>query len=188
MSTLAPLRGWESFAGQVVEVGHLDLPDLTGRRVAVLVTDARTTAAVAKVVAAADLVKVFHSTPTWVIPRLGLPGPVAAPVRRALRSGPAARSGVTALLGRAHLRRSVPDPWTRRQLTPDPHGELPPVTCSSRFYRALQHPSCQLVTWPIATVSPAGIRTCDGIEHAVDRIVVADGTDLAGRPTPSAHA
>ena len=57
---------------------------------------------------------------------------------------------------------------------------------SSDYYPALQRDNCKLISWPIATLSPAGIRTSDGVEHHVDCIVFATGYDvhLDGPPFP----
>ncbi len=44
--------------------------------------------------------------------------------------------------------------------------------------------NCKLIDWPIATISPVGIRTSDGVEHHLDCIVFATGYDvhLTGPP------
>jgi cation diffusion facilitator CzcD-associated flavoprotein CzcO len=57
---------------------------------------------------------------------------------------------------------------------------------SSDYYPALQRDNCKLIDWPIATLSPAGIRTSDGVEHHLDAIVFATGYDvhLTGPPFP----
>ncbi|MCL4287526.1 MAG: hypothetical protein KJ006_07760 [Thermoleophilia bacterium] len=46
---------------------------------------------------------------------------------------------------------------------------------SSYFLPALQRPDVELVTEPIAAITPAGLRTADGREHAVDCIIWATG-------------
>jgi cation diffusion facilitator CzcD-associated flavoprotein CzcO len=55
---------------------------------------------------------------------------------------------------------------------------------SSDYYPALQRDNCKLIDWPIATMSPVGIRTGDGIEHHLDCVVFATGYDvhLTGPP------
>jgi cation diffusion facilitator CzcD-associated flavoprotein CzcO len=93
-------------------------------------------------------------------------------------------TGLVARLGRAHLRRQVSDPWLRRQLTPDFTPGCKRMLISSDYYPALQQANCKLIDWPIATVSPVGIRTSDGVEHHLDCIVFATGYDvhLTGPP------
>jgi len=89
-------------------------------------------------------------------------------------------------IGLAHLRVSVKDPWLRRQLTPDFRAGCKRMLMSSDFYPALQRENCKLITWPIATISPIGLRTSDGVEHDLDCIVFATGYDvhLDGPPYP----
>ncbi|GAB4938896.1 hypothetical protein MAHJHV51_10030 [Mycobacterium avium subsp. hominissuis] len=95
-------------------------------------------------------------------------------------------TSLVARLGKAHLRAQVKDPWLRRQLTPDFRPGCKRMLVSSDYYPALQRDNCKLIDWPIATLSPAGIRTSDGIEHHLDCIVFATGYDvhLTGPPFP----
>jgi hypothetical protein len=44
---------------------------------------------------------------------------------------------------------------------------------SDEYYRAIDSGSCLFVSWPIARITALGVRTCDGLEHRVDAIVVA---------------
>jgi len=93
-------------------------------------------------------------------------------------------TSLVARLGKAHIRSQVSDPWLRRQLTPDFTPGCKRMLISSDYYPALQRDNCKLIDWPIATMSPAGIRTSDGIEHHVDCVVFATGYDvhLTGPP------
>ena len=84
----------------------------------------------------------------------------------------------------AFLRHQVKDKWLRRQLTPDFTIGCKRVLMTSDYYPALQQPNCKLITWPIATISPKGIRTAEGIEHQVDCIVFATGFDICKTGTP----
>ena len=153
-------------------------------------------------------VKVFQRTPGWVLPRLDVATPPAvqtvfakAPAvqqlaRQALYWGHEASAtalvwdtpltSLVARLGKMHLRRQVKDPWLRRQLTPDFTPGCKRMLVSSDYYPALQRDNCKLIDWPIATLSPVGLRTSDGIEHHVDCIVFATGYDvhLTGPPFP----
>ena len=152
--------------------------------------------------------KVFQRTPGWVLPRFDFATPPAvqtvfakAPAvqqlaRQALYWGHEASAtalvwntpltSVVARLGRMHLNRQVKDPWLRRQLTPDFTPGCKRMLVSSDYYPALQRDNCKLIDWPIATLSPVGVRTSDGIEHHLDCIVFATGYDvhLTGPPFP----
>src|SRR6185312_13991947 len=178
------------------------------KRVGVIGTGASAIQIVPELVKQAEFVKVFQRTPGWVLPRWNPPTPPAVQslfekvpgtqqlAREALFWGHEASAlalvwnspltSVVAGLGRLHLRRSVKDPWLRRQLTPSFTPGCKRMLISSDYYPALQRDNCKLIDWPIATLSPVGLRTSDGIEHHLDCIVFATGYDvhLHGPPFP----
>ncbi len=203
------IRGLKSYRGHKIHSGRWDHDyDFTGKRVAVIGTGASAIQIIPELVKQADFVKVFQRTPCWVLPRLDAPTPPAVQAlftkvpaaqqlaRQALFWGHEASAtalvwntpltSLVARLGRAHLRREVKDPWLRRQLTPDFAPGCKRMLVSSDYYAALQRDNCKLIDWPIATLSPVGIRTADGIEHHLDCIVFATGYDvhLTGPPFP----
>ncbi|MGI8492310.1 MAG: flavin-containing monooxygenase [Acidimicrobiales bacterium] len=209
-ASLPAMRGIDRYRGHKIHSARWDHSyDMAGKRVAVIGTGASAVQIIPELVGTAERVKVFQRTPGWVMPRPNVRVPAVA--KRLFRTVPvtqdAARAGLfwtmeTAALGlvwdtpittalaaagRAHLRAAVKDPWMRRQLTPDFRPGCKRTLTSSSYYRALQEPNCELVTWPIATLSPDGVRTSDGIEHAVDCIVFATGFEVshrAGFPFP----
>ena len=206
---LPDIRGVDSYEGKVIHSARWDHDyDFTGKRVAVIGTGASAVQIIPELVKQADFVKVFQRTAGWVLPRMDLPIPAAAQelfakvpatqqlARQALYWGHEVSAtamvwdtpltGLVARLGRAHLRRQVKDPWLRRQLTPDFTPGCKRMLVSSDYYPALQRDNCKLIDWPIATISPVGIRTSDGIEHHLDAIVFATGYDvhLTGPPYP----
>lgn len=201
------IRGLDSYRGHTIHSARWDHDyDVTGKRVGVVGTGASAVQIVPELVKTAGSVKVFQRTPGWVMPRLdvamtpavhALFGKVPAVqqlARQALFWGHEASatalvwdtplSALVAQLGKVHLRLAVKDPWLRRQLTPDFTPGCKRMLLSSDYYPALQRDNCKLIDWPIATLSPAGIRTCDGIEHHLDAIVFATGYDvhLTGPP------
>ncbi|MCV7151956.1 flavin-containing monooxygenase [Mycolicibacterium pyrenivorans] len=206
---LPGIRGIETYRGHKVHSAAWDEDyDFTGKRVAVIGTGASAVQIVPELVKTAQFVKVFQRTPGWVLPRLDVRVPdgvqalfAAAPAtqnlaRQALYWGHEAAaaalvwdtpvSRLVARLGRAHLHRQVSDPWLRRQLTPEFTPGCKRMLISSDYYPALQRDNCKLIDWPIATLSPVGIRTSDGVEHHLDAIVFATGYDvhLSGPPFP----
>ena len=46
---------------------------------------------------------------------------------------------------------------------------------SGNYYRAVGKPNASMVTDPITTITPTGIRTADGEHHDLDVIVLATG-------------
>ncbi|MEB3049145.1 NAD(P)/FAD-dependent oxidoreductase [Mycolicibacter sp. MYC123] len=208
-SSFPAIRGLQTYTGHKIHSARWDPDyDFTGKRVAVVGTGASAVQIIPELVEQAGFVKVFQRTPGWVIPRLDVAMP--ASVQELFAKVPAAQqlarqalfwgheasatalvwntplSGLVAQLGKAHLRATVKDPWLRRQLTPDFTPGCKRMLVSSDYYPALQRDNCKLISWPIATISPAGIRTSDGVEHHVDAIVFATGYDvhLTGPPFP----
>ena len=207
--TFPDIRGLDTYRGRKIHSAAWDHDyDFTGKRIGVIGTGASAVQIVPELVETAGFVKVFQRTPGWVLPRVDPPTPAADPTlfakvpaaqelaRQALYWGHEASaaalvwntplSGLVARLGKAHLRRAVDDPWLRRQLTPDFTPGCKRMLVSSDYYPALQRDNCKLIDWPIATLSPPGIRTSDGVEHHLDAIVFATGYDvhLSGPPFP----
>ena len=207
--SLPDIRGIDTYRGRTIHSAAWDHDfDVTGKRVAVIGTGASAVQIVPELVKTAAFVKVFQRTPGWVLPRPDVEMP--ASVQALFAKVPAAQelarqalfwgheacaaalvwntplSGLVATLGRAHLRATVKDAWLRRQLTPDFTPGCKRMLISNDYYPALQRENCKLIDWPIATISPAGIRTSDGVEHHLDAIVFATGYDvhLSGPPFP----
>ncbi len=207
------IRGLDSYRGHKIHSARWDHDyDFAGKRVAVIGTGASAVQIVPELVKRAGFVKVFQRTPCWVLPRLDpfLGGATPPAVQTLFTKLPAAQdltrqalfwgheasatalvwdtplTSLVARVGRAHLRARVKDPWLRRQLTPDFRPGCKRMLVSSDYYPALQRDNCKLIDWPIATLSPVGIRTSDGIEHHLDCIVFATGYDvhLTGPPFP----
>ena len=201
------IRGLDSYRGHKMHSARWDHEyDFAGKRVAVIGTGASAIQIIPELVKQAAFVKVFQRTPCWVLPRLDVPTPLA--VQNLFTKVPAAQqlarqvlfwgheasatalvwdtplTSLAARLGRVHLRAQVKDPWLRRQLTPDFRPGCKRMLVSSDYYPALQRDNCKLIDWPIATLSPVGIRTSDGVEHHLDCIVFATGYDvhLTGPP------
>jgi cation diffusion facilitator CzcD-associated flavoprotein CzcO len=208
-SSLPEIRGIDSYRGSKILSSRWDHDyDLSGKRVGVIGTGASAIQIVPKLVKQAEFVKVFQRTPGWVLPRLNPPTPPA--VQSLFEKVPAAQqlarealfwgheasalalvwnsplTSLVARLGRLHLRYAVKDPWLRRQLTPGFTPGCKRMLISSEYYPALQRKNCKLIDWPIATLSPVGVRTSDGVEHHLDCIVFATGYDvpLHGPPFP----
>jgi cation diffusion facilitator CzcD-associated flavoprotein CzcO len=206
-ASLPNIPGIETYQGHTIHSAGWDHDyDFAGKKVAVVGTGASGVQIIPELVKVAESVKVFQRTPGWVIPRVNtatggwlkrlykdVPG-----VERLMRSawywghesvalGVVWDSPFTRLVeavSLANLRRQVKDPWLRRQLRPDFSAGCKRLLMSSDYYPALQADNCKLVTWPIARLSPQGIRTVEGIEHRFDCIVFATGFDVAKTGTP----
>lgn len=203
------IPGIDSYEGHKIHSARWDHDyDFTGKKVAVVGTGASGVQIVPELVKVAESVKVFQRTPGWVIPRVNTPTggwlkrlykelPLAEKLARSawywghesvalgvVWESPFTR--VVEAVSLANLRLQVKDSWLRRQLKPDFSAGCKRLLMTSDYYPALQADNCKLVTWPIARLSPKGIRTVEGIEHQFDAIVFATGFDVskAGTPIP----
>lgn len=208
-ASLPKIRGIEDYRGAKILSARWDHDfDFAGKSIAVIGTGASAVQIVPELVKVAGSVKVFQRTAGWVMPQLdGEIPPIAQEVfarfplaqqaaraalfgvHEVMATGLVWNTPVTTLLqqvGKLHLRRAVKDKWLRRQLTPDFRAGCKRMLISSDYYPALQQDNCKLITWPIATITPDGLRTSDGLEHHVDAIVFATGYDvhLEGPPYP----
>ncbi|RZL09132.1 MAG: hypothetical protein EOP40_10905 [Rubrivivax sp.] len=165
------LRGLEAYAGLKLVLAHgLDGMALRGLRVALIGIDAQAVRLLPELARQAAVLKVFQHTPQWVLPgELGPQGDALKPAAW----GPL-KARVAQWRARRHLHRQVREPWLRRQLLPQYRlGTGRTVSFSNEFYPALLQPHCELVTWPIDRLCEDGIRTCDGLVHQVDCVIVA---------------
>ena len=180
--------------------------DFEGKKIAVVGTGASAVQIVPELVKIADTVKVFQRTPGWTLPRMN-PKVQAGTKRRYARypqTQTLARSlwfwghesvalgvvwktpltRIVELVGRAHLRRQVRDPWLRRQLTPRFRAGCKRLLMTSDYYPALQKPTLHVGDLADRDASPKGIRTVEGVEHQFDAIVFATGFDVSKTGTP----
>lgn len=203
------IPGIDSYEGHKIHSARWDHDyDFTGKKVAVIGTGASGVQIVPELVKVAQLVKVFQRTPGWVLPKVN--GATSGWAKRLYKNVPLAQkltrsawywghesvalgvvwdspfTRVVEAVSLATLRLQVKDPWLRRQLKPNFSAGCKRLLMTSNYYPALQAPNCKLVTWPIARLSPKGIRTVEGIEHQFDVIVFATGFDVtkAGTPFP----
>lgn len=206
-ASLPDIRGIETYEGAKIHSARWDHDyDFTGKKVAVIGTGASGVQIIPELVKVAESVKVFQRTPGWVLPRLNTATGDRAKglYRRLPLAEKAVRSAwfwghesvalgvvwdtpltrVVEAISRAHLRMQVKDSWLRRQLTPDFSAGCKRLLMTSDYYPALQADNCKLVTWPIARLSPRGVRTVEGIEHQFDAIVFATGFDVSKAGTP----
>jgi cation diffusion facilitator CzcD-associated flavoprotein CzcO len=170
--------------------------DLHGKRVAVIGTGASAVQFVPEIAKVVDQLVVFQRTGNWFLPRGNRPYPrwfkalVRVPGIQAFRRRFIFWYGefLTLMirhpetwgrLGRARsaafMRWQLKDPELRRKVWPDYTFGCKRVLFSSHFLPALQRPNVELVTEAITKLTPAGVVTADGREHAVDCIIYATG-------------
>jgi len=85
-------------------------------------------------------------------------------------------------LVRRHIAREVPDPALRERLIPNYRMGCKRILVSNDWYPTLQRDNVSLVTAPIERITPGGIRTADGAEHAADVLVFGTGFYATDNP------
>jgi cation diffusion facilitator CzcD-associated flavoprotein CzcO len=191
------IPGLDSFAGQRLHSARWDHGvALAGKRVGVIGTGSTASQLIPPIAEVAGRLSVFQRTANWVLPRLDRPynaldrllarlplyprivrGCWAQALelgRRGFDEGTLARKALLAGAER-HLRAGVPDPALQTKLRPNYPLGCKRIIYSNDFYPALGRPNVSLVTEAIARVTPNGIVTTDGQEHALDVLVCATG-------------
>lgn len=206
------IDGIESFAGKVIHTARWDHEyDLDGKRAAVIGTGATAVQLIPQIARRLAELTVFQRTAIWVTPKQD--GDIPPAVQRVFARLPITQrlarwvnTGVLELimvtgvltyrrtkllnrgaerLARRHLRRSVDDPQTRRELTPDYDFGCKRPTFSNDYFPTFNRPNVTLETSPITRVEADGIVTEDGRKTEIDTLVLATGYDLWDRNFPA---
>jgi cation diffusion facilitator CzcD-associated flavoprotein CzcO len=206
--TMPLIPGIGRFRGTIFHTARWDhAHDMAGERVALVGTGATAIQVGPRIRPQVARLHVFQRTPPWILPH---PDRAISPrLRRLYRRVPVAqrlaRKGVYALrealatgmvrdmrlltvfelVARGLLRVQVRDRALRERLRPRYRIGCKRVLLSNEWYPMLTAPNTELVSAPIAEVAEHAIVTVDGVERAVDAIVLATGF----RPTdpPIAH-
>ncbi len=195
------IDGVGSFAGTTLHTARWDpKADLAGRRVAVVGTGASAVQLIPAVAPGAEHLTVFQRTPIWCLPKLDAPiGPKSrwflARVpggKRAARmvsqtfvelSFPIAAhyhrtvplASVFEKQARGYVRKEVDDPELQEKLIPRYAMGCKRPSFHNEYLATFNRANVTLETDPIERITPSGIVTAGGVEHAVDVLVLATG-------------
>ena len=192
------IEGRDDFAGHSFHSAEWDHDyDLRGKRVAVIGTGASAVQFLPEIAPVVDRLVVFQRTGNWFLPRRNRPYPgwvkwivKHVPGVQAFRRRFIFHYGESLTLMIRHprtwgrmghirsalfMRWQLRDPELRRKVWPDYTFGCKRVLFSSFFLPALQRDNVELVTEPIVRLSPAGVVTVDGAEHAVDCVIYGTG-------------
>jgi cation diffusion facilitator CzcD-associated flavoprotein CzcO len=205
---LPDIEGIESFEGPLFHTARWDHSvDLAGKRVAIVGTGASAIQVVPAIQPIVEHLDVYQRSAPWVIPKGDHPFTESQRrrfgrlpfVQRALRarlyySHELLVPGITRWqrlnapverLGRMNLSKGVKDPALRAKLTPHFGIFCKRILISDNYYPAMSSANVEVVTDPIARITPTGVVTADGTERPVDVIVVATG--FRATDPPVAH-
>jgi cation diffusion facilitator CzcD-associated flavoprotein CzcO len=201
---LPDVPGLDTFKGQTFHSARWDHSyDLTGRRVAVIGTGASAIQFVPAIQPQVAKLYLCQRTPPWIMPRRKRV--LREREQRIFRRLPLAQQFVRACiylwrelfvfgfrhlwlaryierLARHHLKRSVPDPVLRAQLTPRYAIGCKRILVSNDYLPALTRANVELVTDGIAEVRARSIVGRDGIERMVDAIIFGTGFRVTDPP------
>ena len=196
---LPDIPGRDSFAGPAFHSSRWDHSvSLEGKRVGVIGCAASAVQLIPEVAKVAGHLTVFQRTPNWLMPRMDqeiteeemalmITAPHVAELAREFTYQNAdclfwqafswTPQGRTAFTRRStmHMEAQVADPELRRKLTPDYPIGCKRVLFADDYYPALQRPNVTLETGAIERITPQGVRTSDGVDHALDVLVFATG-------------
>ncbi|GAA1953972.1 NAD(P)/FAD-dependent oxidoreductase [Catenulispora subtropica] len=198
----AAVPGRETFTGAQFHSAAWDPawpPEaFAGQDVAVIGTGASAVQFVPEIAPHARSLKVFQRSANWVIPkydyafgpasrwafrnvpglRLALRGIIYTVVGETLLysaiAGSALGRGVQKFSAR-HLRKQIADPALRAKLTPDFPIGCKRILISDDWYPALARDNVDVVTDPVAEITPDGVRTADGTDHPATVVIHATG-------------
>lgn len=177
--------------------------DFNNQRVAILGTGASAVQIIPQLQPQVKQLTVFQRTPPWIVPRLdrnigGLEKwlyrrlPMTQKMSRASWYAMIESFGLVGFvnarfgklfesLGRFQLKRQVPDPVLRKQLTPNYTIGCKRAIFSDSYYPALVQPNVTLVTQTVSQITDDAIVTADGQTHPVDVLVLATGFEPLSR-------
>ena len=199
---LPDIPGLDSFGGTTFHSAQWNHShDLRGRNVAVIGTGASAIQFVPRIAAEVAQLDVFQRTPPWITPK---PDRSIRPWERRLHERfPAGQRAIRDVIywgleglgagfaghpkvmkgpelqAKRHLRKQVTDPELRAKLTPDYQIGCKRILFSNDYYPALTRPNVDVVTTPIARITPTGVVTTDGTERACDTIVLGTGFEVS---------
>ena len=195
---IPPIPGLEDFAGPAFHTARWrhDV-DLTGKRVALLGTGCSSIQVGPSIQPDVAQLDVYQRSPGWTLPkvnfeygprmrRLFARVPAVQRIDRALTFAfmETATAGMTkhrwlirpfGAVARRQIKSQIADPELRRKVTPTDEIGCKRLMLTDDWYETLTKPNVELVTDRIATVTPQGIRTEDGIERPADVLILGTG-------------
>jgi cation diffusion facilitator CzcD-associated flavoprotein CzcO len=201
------IPGLESFAGPAFHTAQWrhDV-DLTGQRVAVIGTGCSAIQTVPAIQPIAGQIDIYQRSPGWTIPKMDFT--YSERTRQLFERFPALQRldrmavfgfmelgalGMTSqswLLGpfralaRRQITQAIEDERLRAAVTPTDEIGCKRLMLTDEWYPTLTRPNVELVTDPIAEITPSGVRMADGSERPADVLVLATGFKTHGFVAP----
>jgi cation diffusion facilitator CzcD-associated flavoprotein CzcO len=204
---LPSIPGLESFGGPTFHTAQWrhDV-ELGGKRVAVIGTGCSAIQTVPSIQPIVEQLDVYQRSPGWTIPKMDFP--YSERTRRLFERFPVLQQldrmaifafmelgalGMTTqpwLLGpfraiaRRQINQAIEDERLRAAVTPTDEIGCKRLMLTDEWYPTLTKPNVELITQPIAEVTPSGVRLEDGSERPADVLVMATGFKTHGFVAP----
>ncbi len=200
---LPTIEGLETFRGRSFHSQQWDHDyDFKGKKVAVIGTGASAIQFVPQIQPLVAHLDLYQRTAPWIVPKLDRE--MTEVEKRLFRERPSAQrrlrnkiywlneSRVPGFhsfrpmiwlgkrISEQQRQRQIADPELRKKVTPNYTLGCKRVLISNDYYPAISQPNVDLITDPIARITPGGIKAADGRERAVDAIIFGTGFDVAG--------
>jgi cation diffusion facilitator CzcD-associated flavoprotein CzcO len=192
------IEGAQSFAGHSFHSAEWDHDyPLAGKRVAVIGTGASAVQCVPEIAPVVERLTVFQRTGNWFLPRRNrrYNSAIRAAIERtpwlqALRRRfvfeytesltlairhPRSVGRLAAARSASFMRSQLKDPELREKAWPDYTFGCKRILFSSHYLPALARANVELVTDPIARITPAGIETAGAAQYDLDCLIWATG-------------
>ncbi|MFL6160544.1 MAG: flavin-containing monooxygenase [Marmoricola sp.] len=195
------IPGLDTFTGETVHTARWDHDlDLRGKRVGVIGTGASAVQLIPAIADEVEHLTVFQRTAIWCLPKPD--SAISGAARTVLARVPGAKA-LTRLasqtyveltfplaahfhnplhlatsgekLARKALKEQVKDPVVREKLTPRYAVGCKRPSFHNSYLSTFNRDDVYLETDPIESITPTGIRTSSGTEHAIDVLVLATG-------------
>jgi cation diffusion facilitator CzcD-associated flavoprotein CzcO len=203
------IKGIESFAGELFHTARWrhDI-NLAGKRVGIVGTGASAIQIVPEIADKVQQLKIFQRTPPWLIfkPDFAIPQwrrwlraklPMLQKINRAYTYAwheswaiaftrfPSVLK-IVQVLAKSFMRFNIRDRALREKLKPNYVIGCKRVLLSNTYLPALQKPNVDLIVDAIDCITATGIRTREGVDHALDIIIASTGflAAEAGSPFP----
>jgi cation diffusion facilitator CzcD-associated flavoprotein CzcO len=207
VAKMPSIPGLESFDGPAFHTAEWrhDV-ELAGRRVAVVGTGCSAIQTVPAIQPIVEHLDIYQRSPGWTIPKLDYAYsertqrlferfPIVQRLDRMaifafMELGAAAMTGQRWLLGafravgRRQIKKAIRDEALRAKVTPSDEIGCKRIMLTDEWYPTLTKPNVELVSDPIAEVTPNGIRLADGSERPADVLVLATGFATHGFVAP----
>src|SRR3954470_14116701 len=202
--SIPDIPGLHDFKGTLFHSATWDHDhDLTGERVAVIGNGASAIQFVPQIQPKVAQLHLFQRTPPWITPRRDRPLTKAEKAlyerfpkaQLAMRGGiywarelfaiPMLHhrlAGIIEKVGRAHIKRQINDPELRAKVTPDYSPGCKRILVSNDYLPSLENDNVEVVTDAIAEVREHSIVDVNGVERAVDTIILGTGFHVTDLP------